>query len=180
MPHVHRAPYDALLAERSAGLRHGLERSRGVPGAGGVSVRFLRLAEPSASERQLSDRHLAAEVEAIWECSDRTYGAPRVHRWPRKHWLFLAAVIDLLLRASDRLVGGRPHAHQPGRSRPQHGVGPPGRHCRRGRVPQQPRSNTPPPSTVKRPGSPRVSAIRAVVAPSDRRAIRVAVCSSAS
>ena len=21
------------------------------------------------------------EIEAIWECSDRTYGAPRVHRW---------------------------------------------------------------------------------------------------
>jgi transposase InsO family protein len=33
------------------------------------------------SERELSDRRLAIEIEAIWECSDRTYGAPRVHRW---------------------------------------------------------------------------------------------------
>lgn len=29
----------------------------------------------------MSDRRLAIEIEAIWECSDRTYGAPRVHRW---------------------------------------------------------------------------------------------------
>lgn len=33
------------------------------------------------SDRELSDRQLAVEIEAIWECSDRTYGAPRVHRW---------------------------------------------------------------------------------------------------
>ena len=33
------------------------------------------------SDRELSDRGLAIEIEAIWECSDRTYGAPRVHRW---------------------------------------------------------------------------------------------------
>ena len=32
-------------------------------------------------ERELTDRHLAVEIEAIWECSDRTYGSPRVHRW---------------------------------------------------------------------------------------------------
>lgn len=36
------------------------------------------------SDRELSDRRLAIEIEAIWECSDRTYGAPRVHRWLRK------------------------------------------------------------------------------------------------
>ena len=33
------------------------------------------------SDRELGDRELAVEIEAIWECSDRTYGAPRVHRW---------------------------------------------------------------------------------------------------
>lgn len=33
------------------------------------------------SEHEVSDRRLAIEIEAIWECSDRTYGAPRVHRW---------------------------------------------------------------------------------------------------
>jgi transposase InsO family protein len=33
------------------------------------------------SERELTDRMLAVEIEAIWECSDRTYGAPRMHRW---------------------------------------------------------------------------------------------------
>jgi len=32
-------------------------------------------------DRVLTDVMLAAEIEAIWECSDRTYGAPRVQRW---------------------------------------------------------------------------------------------------
>lgn len=34
--------------------------------------------------RELSDRTLSREIEAIWECSDRTYGSPRVWRWLRK------------------------------------------------------------------------------------------------
>jgi transposase InsO family protein len=33
------------------------------------------------SERQLDDGRLAVEIEAIWEASGRTYGAPRVHAW---------------------------------------------------------------------------------------------------
>jgi hypothetical protein len=33
------------------------------------------------SDRHVTDRLLAAEIEAIWECSARTYGAPRVHAW---------------------------------------------------------------------------------------------------
>jgi putative transposase len=33
------------------------------------------------SERELTDRQLTVEIEAIWECSARTYGAPRVHAW---------------------------------------------------------------------------------------------------
>jgi HTH-like domain/Integrase core domain len=33
------------------------------------------------SDRQVTDRLLAAEIEALWECSARTYGAPRVHAW---------------------------------------------------------------------------------------------------
>jgi transposase InsO family protein len=36
------------------------------------------------SDRQVTDRLLAAEIEAIWECSARTYGAPRVHAWLRR------------------------------------------------------------------------------------------------
>jgi len=32
------------------------------------------------SDRAVTDAMLAMEIEAIWECSDRTYGAPRVHR----------------------------------------------------------------------------------------------------
>lgn len=36
------------------------------------------------SDREITDAMLAREIEAIWECSDRTYGAPRVHRWLRK------------------------------------------------------------------------------------------------
>lgn len=33
------------------------------------------------SNRAVSDRQLAVEIEAIWECSGRTYGVPRVWRW---------------------------------------------------------------------------------------------------
>jgi len=33
------------------------------------------------SEHELTDRMLTIEIEAIWECSDRTYGSPRVYRW---------------------------------------------------------------------------------------------------
>jgi transposase InsO family protein len=36
------------------------------------------------SPRELTDGQLAVEIEAIWECSARTYGAPRVHRWLRR------------------------------------------------------------------------------------------------
>ena len=36
------------------------------------------------SERALTDRQLAVEIELIWECSDRTYGSPRMHRWLRR------------------------------------------------------------------------------------------------
>ena len=36
------------------------------------------------SERELTDRMLRLEIEAIWECSARTYGAPRVHAWLRR------------------------------------------------------------------------------------------------
>lgn len=38
--------------------------------------------EPST--RAVTDATLATEIEAIWICSDRTYGAPRIHRWLRK------------------------------------------------------------------------------------------------
>jgi len=36
------------------------------------------------SQRVLDDLVLAREVEAIYECSGRTYGVPRMHRWLRK------------------------------------------------------------------------------------------------
>lgn len=36
------------------------------------------------SPRSLTDENLAIEIEAVWECSARTYGSPRVHRWLRK------------------------------------------------------------------------------------------------
>lgn len=36
------------------------------------------------SLRAATDAMLAVEIEAIWECSDRTYGTPRIHRWLRK------------------------------------------------------------------------------------------------
>lgn len=36
------------------------------------------------SPRELSNRQLTVEIEAVWECSGRTYGAPRVFAWLRK------------------------------------------------------------------------------------------------
>lgn len=33
------------------------------------------------SDRELTDGMLTIEIEAIWECSARTYGSPRVHAW---------------------------------------------------------------------------------------------------
>lgn len=36
------------------------------------------------SDHQVTDRLLAAEIEAVWECSARSYGAPRVHAWLRR------------------------------------------------------------------------------------------------
>ncbi len=42
---------------------------------------FYDWAGREPSPRQVSDRTLAREIEAIWECSDRTYGVPRVGRW---------------------------------------------------------------------------------------------------
>jgi transposase InsO family protein len=36
------------------------------------------------SQRDLNDDQFAVEIEAIWECSGRSYGAPRVHRWLRR------------------------------------------------------------------------------------------------
>jgi len=35
-------------------------------------------------QRVLDDRVLAREIEAIYECSGRTYGVPRMHQWLRK------------------------------------------------------------------------------------------------
>lgn len=40
--------------------------------------------EREPGPRAVSDRILAREIEAIWECSERTYGAPRVWRWLAK------------------------------------------------------------------------------------------------
>jgi len=36
------------------------------------------------SDRELTDRMLAVEIKAIWECSTETYGTPRVHAWLRR------------------------------------------------------------------------------------------------
>lgn len=36
------------------------------------------------SDRELGDRMLTMEIEAIWICSNQTYGAPRVHAWLRR------------------------------------------------------------------------------------------------
>ena len=37
------------------------------------------------SRRDLDDGQLTVEIEAVWECSQRTYGVPRVHAWLARH-----------------------------------------------------------------------------------------------
>ena len=54
------------------------------------------------SERERNDRTLAIEIEAIWECSDRTYGAPRTHRWLRKQGFRVGRKrVARIMRAND-------------------------------------------------------------------------------
>jgi len=36
------------------------------------------------SDRELTDQVLADEIEAIWICSNETYGSPRMHAWLRR------------------------------------------------------------------------------------------------
>jgi putative transposase len=44
---------------------------------------FYDWARRGPCARDVDDATLAAEIEAIWEASGRTYGSPRVHRWLR-------------------------------------------------------------------------------------------------
>ena len=44
---------------------------------------FYGWARRGPCARDVDDATLAAEIEAIWETSGRTYGSPRVHRWLR-------------------------------------------------------------------------------------------------
>ena len=62
------------------------------------------------SPRELDDGQLAVEIEAIWEASNRTYGAPRVHAW----------------LAPPRVPGG-PQAGRPDHARATAGSASPGR-----------------------------------------------------
>ncbi len=43
------------------------------------------------SDRECTDRLLEVEIEAIWECSGRTYGVPRVTAWLRKQGFAVSA-----------------------------------------------------------------------------------------
>ncbi len=63
------------------------------------------------SEREITDRMLAIEIEAIWECSDRTYGAPRVHRWLLKQGFVVGRNRVARIMAAQRL-GRRDRAPQ--------------------------------------------------------------------
>ena len=54
------------------------------------------------SEWAVTDALLAVEIEAIWKCSDRTYGAPRVHRWLRKQEFWVSRKrVARIMRAHD-------------------------------------------------------------------------------
>ena len=43
------------------------------------------------SEREVTDRMLEVEIEAIWECSGRTYGVPRITAWLHKQRFAVSA-----------------------------------------------------------------------------------------
>ena len=43
------------------------------------------------SNRELTDRRLEVEIEAIWECSGRTYGVPRITAWLHKQGFAVSA-----------------------------------------------------------------------------------------
>lgn len=45
---------------------------------------FYDWLDRAPSQREVTDRMLEIEIEAIWECSGRTYGVPRVTAWLRK------------------------------------------------------------------------------------------------
>ena len=49
-------------------------------------------ADRAPSDREVTDRMLEVEIEAIWECSGRSYGVPRVTAWLRKQGLGLPRV----------------------------------------------------------------------------------------
>jgi len=56
-------------------------------------------------EREVTNRMLEVEIEAIWECSDRTYGAPRVHRWLTKQGFSVSRKRVARLMARNGWVG---------------------------------------------------------------------------
>ena len=76
------------------------------------------------SGRELGDRQLTLEIEAIWECSDRTYGAPRVHAWlgrqgfavSRKRVARLMAANGWAGESGRRRIRTTSHAMSPGPS----------------------------------------------------------------
>ena len=61
------------------------------------------------SRRDLDDDRLAIEIEAIWECSARSYGSPRVHRWLRRQGFRVARKrVARIMRSHDWVgVSGR-------------------------------------------------------------------------
>ena len=56
-------------------------------------------------QRDLDDEVLVREIEAIWETSARTYGAPRVHAWLRRQGFAVARKRVARLMRTHGLVG---------------------------------------------------------------------------
>ena len=71
----------SFVAEETGDQQH-LDRSRDVSSARRVDVGLLRLARSrTVGTRVVGPAFGDRAIEAIWECSDRSYGAPHVHRW---------------------------------------------------------------------------------------------------
>ena len=71
----------SFIAEEKAGSRSVWSVSEMCRTLGVSRQGFYDWESRAPSDRELDDRMLVVEIKAVWECSAKTYGAPRVHAW---------------------------------------------------------------------------------------------------
>ena len=80
----------SFIAEEKADPRSGWSTAEMCRVLGVSRAGFYDWESRPRCQRDVDDDQLAIEIEAIWECSDRTYGAPRVHAWLRRQGFSVA------------------------------------------------------------------------------------------